>query len=234
MHVLLAGLDPCLLSAIHSEENDIDTFEVTFGPEDAFDLASREHDLLLVALDIPELDGCHLIRRLRTEGVITPIIGFSQRHSDKRSEALAAGADEVLLWPIDVAALGSRVLAIYRRSGGPVALSRGPLVVDLHAVTAFLRGRPIELTGKETDLLCFLAERAGRPANKRDIHRHLYGSANPPPVPVIDALVSRLRRKLDRAGLPEAIRVIAGAGYAVSAFVSDKQEGNPTAVVDSA
>src|SRR4249919_1458804 len=139
------------------------------GAEADSALAANQFDLLILDLGLPKRSGLDVLRRLRAGDSRLPvlILTASDGVSD-RVRGLDAGADDYLAKPFDVAELEARVRALARRgvSGGPTLLRHGALAYDQVGRVASLNGAPLELSGRELNLLEILLSRAGRMVSK--------------------------------------------------------------------
>jgi DNA-binding response OmpR family regulator len=129
-----------------------------------------------------------------------------------RVAGLEAGADDYLVKPFAVQELVARVRALTRRHAEQELLSYADLVLEVRGRRATRAGRAIELTGREGDLLELLLREAGRTVTRERAIEEIWGGAAEPNV--VDAYVTRLRRKL---GGPPLIRTLRGAGFALRA-----------------
>ncbi len=188
--------------------------------ETGLDLATfGKHDVAIVDLMLPRLDGLELIQRMRQRGVLTPVLILSARHSvDDRVNGLTAGGDDYLTKPFAFPELLARVNALIRRATqAPVAtqLTVGDLHLDLVARTATREGRVIELRPREFTLLEYLMRHAGRVVSKTMILSHVWDYSFDPGTNVVDVLVFRLREKVDRGFESKLIHTVRGVGYVV-------------------
>jgi two-component system, OmpR family, KDP operon response regulator KdpE len=144
--------------------------------------AARERpDVIVLDLGLPDLDGVDVCRRLRAWSQV-PIVVLSAHGSEARKvEALDEGADDFVTKPFGMAELEARLrVALRHSSGRPLPaeaplLTVGPLHVDLARRAVGMRGRPVELTAREFDLLAFLARHAGKVLTHRMILEHVWG-----------------------------------------------------------
>jgi two-component system OmpR family response regulator len=182
------------------------------------DLATRgQHDVAVVDLMLPHLDGLALIQQMRQRGVQTPVLILSAKHTvDDRVAGLTAGGDDYLTKPFAFPELLARVHALIRRATqAPVAtlLTVGDLTLDLVARTATRQGRVIELRPREFTLLEYLMRHAGRVVSKTMILSHVWDYSFDPGTNVVDVLVFRLREKVDRGFDTRLIQTVRGVGY---------------------
>ena len=178
------------------------------------------HPVRLVVLDIglPGIDGFEVCRRLRARTGV-PILILSARDDEvDRVSGLEAGADDYVTKPFSPRELVARVKAILRRTGsGGEGDDGGPLLVgevalDRAARTVTVAGEPVELTGREFDLLAALLSHPGVVLSRDRLLELVWGGEFPGGTRTVDVHVAQLRAKLDRAGLIQTVR---GAGYKV-------------------
>ncbi|HZC69545.1 MAG TPA: response regulator transcription factor [Jatrophihabitans sp.] len=167
--------------------------------------------LVLLDLGLPDLDGVEVCRRLRSRSAV-PVLAVTARSAEaERVEALDAGADDYIVKPFGFDELTARMRAVLRRAGaGNTPLEYGPLRVDFQGRRVFVDGAPVNLTGKEFDILACLALEPGRVVSREEIFErawdeHWYG-----PRKVLDVHIAALRRKL---GAGEMIETVYGRGF---------------------
>jgi DNA-binding response OmpR family regulator len=193
--------------------------DVAGDGEEGLHLASEiAYDAIVLDRMLPLLDGLSLLKRLRENAVRTPVLLLTALGQvDDRVEGLQGGADDYLVKPFAFDELLARLRALVRRSRGQArdVVDLGRLRLDVAARTAFVDGRPVELSAREFSLLELLALEPGRTFSRSAIAERLYDEESDLDSNVIDVFVARLRRKLDAAGLPGAavIRTLRGAGY---------------------
>jgi len=183
--------------------------------------AARERpDVIVLDLGLPDLDGVDVCRRLRAWSQV-PIVVLSAHGSEARKvEALDEGADDFVTKPFGMAELEARLRVALRHSSGrplpaeaPV-LTVGPLHVDLARRAVEMRGRSVELTAREFDLLAFLARHAGKVLTHRMILEHVWGPGSGDETHYLRVYANRLRRKLEEnPNQPEFLLTSPGVGY---------------------
>jgi two-component system, OmpR family, response regulator MprA len=192
-------------------------FDVTVAGDGGAALVQAERsapDVIVLDVTMPGLDGLAVCRRLRSKGLPTPILMLTARDAvPDRVAGLEAGADDYLIKPFAVQELLARLRALIRRTGQSRSLlSYSDLVLDVENRSATRAGHPIELTGRESDLLALLLREPGRVVRREQAIDEIWDGAAEPNV--VDRYVTRLRRKL---GEPALIRTIRGAGFALRA-----------------
>lgn len=180
---------------------------------------TREERFDAITLDrmMPGMDGMELVARLRAAQITTPVLMISALGEvDDRIAGLRAGGDDYLVKPFAPAEMAMRVEVLLRRGKeypeGAV-LSVGELEIDLIKRKVWLAGEPVQLLHKEFRLLEFLARHAGRIVNRRLIFEQVWGCFFDPSDNLINVHIGKLRRKLERPGLPNPIETIKGEGY---------------------
>lgn len=177
-------------------------------------------DLILLDIMLPKKDGFTVCREIRAQQKDIPIIMLTARETEvDKVLGLELGADDYVTKPFSARELIARVKAILRRtripgSGENKLLHGGDLVVDLDAVQAFNRGRPVELTPKEFALLSVLIKRPGHVFNRQQLLNRVWGYDYYGDERTVDVTVRRLREKLEQnPAEPEYIHTKRGVGY---------------------
>lgn len=183
--------------------------------------ALRERpDLVILDLMLPGKDGYGVFKDLRRDarGRDIPVIMLTARaQTEDRIQGLEAGADDYLTKPFSPKELLLRVQAVLKRaegSPGAVEVSHGPFLFDKNSLKFYLDGEPVELTSTEFKLLLYLTERAGKPQDRNDLLRAVWGYSDDVHSRTLDTHMKRLRQKLgDHAAIVETVR---GTGYRVT------------------
>lgn len=176
---------------------------------------TRSYDVLVIDRSLPGIEGVDLIGRLRSRGVVTPVLVLTARGAvSDRVEGLDAGAEDYLVKPFEVAELLARLRALLRRHTDhadwlPLGRRRldvpGRRVVD-PAAGRDTGGREVAVTERECALLAMLAARPGRVFTRGELLERVFDTDAPGSV---DTFVSHLRRKLGR----DVITTVHGVGY---------------------
>ena len=196
------------------------TTDVTHDGEDAWFRGSTENYAAIVLdLGLPTIDGLTILRRWRAEGISTPVLILSARGSwAERVDGIDSGADDYLPKPFQTQELIARLRALVRRASGHTKsmLDLGPLQLDLRTSRATVNGNYAKLTPLEFRLLHCLALNAGNIVTAVVLAESLYDHDHERDANAVEAIVSRLRRKLG-VGIIETKR---GFGYFIASPVS--------------
>jgi DNA-binding response OmpR family regulator len=180
------------------------------------------HDVMIVDLMLPGMDGLDFIEHCRAQGVIAPMLILSARRSvDDRVRGLQRGGDDYLTKPFAFAELLARLEALLRRAF-PHPTESGMLRVadmeiDLRRHEASRNGRSLGLSRREFLLLEYLCRNAGRVVTRTMILDHVWQMRFDPATNVVDVHIHRLREKVDRDFQHKLIHTIRGVGYVLKA-----------------
>ena len=189
--------------------------------EDALSSVTTEtFDAILLDLTLPEHDGLEVLKTLRDQRLLTPVIALTARDTiQDRVAGLDAGADDYLVKPFAFAEVLARVRAVLRRSR-PDEIGRlrvGDLEID-PATRRVTRGdRPLELTAKEFDVLYHLAQHADQVVSRDTLAREVWRETARSTTldNVMDVHISRLRRKVDHDAPVRLIHTVRGVGFSL-------------------
>ena len=175
-------------------------------------------DAAIIDLMLPGRDGLSVIRELRERRQKVPVIILSAKSDvEDRVKGLSVGADDYLTKPFSFAELLARLHALVRRSSGSGEVARQlsfeDLTLDLESRRVTRAGQSIELQAREFGLLVYLLRNPGRVLSKTMILEHVWNYSFDPQTNVVDVLVSRLRRKIDRDFPIKLIHTLRGVGY---------------------
>jgi len=176
------------------------------------------HDVLIVDLGLPDIDGINLILKLRQLGVSAPVLILSARRTvDDRVRGLEQGGDDYLTKPFALAELLARLRNLLRRhsqpSGEASRLRVLDLELDLLRREACRSGTSLQLTQQEFVLLEYLCRNAGRVVTRSMILDQVWGMRIQPDTNVVDVHIYRLRGKVDTEGREPLIKTLRGVGY---------------------
>ncbi|HQR17654.1 MAG TPA: response regulator [Gemmatimonadales bacterium] len=182
--------------------------------------ASRNPDLILLDLGLPDADGIEVTRRLR-EWNTRPIIVLSARGQERdKIDALDAGADDYLTKPFSVPELLARMrVALRHAARGSAApeepvFTTGALSIDRGRRVVTVRGEEVHLTPTEYRLLLALAQHAGRVLTHRQLLREVWGPGRIGQDHYLRVYMAQLRAKIEKdPARPEYLRTEPGVGY---------------------
>ncbi|OYV41663.1 MAG: DNA-binding response regulator [Acidocella sp. 20-61-6] len=185
---------------------------------DALELALRhEFDVIILDVMLPGLDGWQVLTRLRAAGRATPVLFLTARdHVEDRVRGFDLGANDYLIKPFAFAELLARLRNLARqpkaaRDSSVVAVS--DLEIDTLRHRVCRAGQELQLTAKEYALLLLLARNKGRVLSRTIIAEAIWGMFYDQQSNAVDALVRRLRTKLDSPFETALLRTIRGTGY---------------------
>jgi DNA-binding response OmpR family regulator len=219
--VLVVEDDPAILRGL-ADNLALESYEVltaTDGEAANRLVGESRPDLIVLDLMLPKLSGYELCRKLRAEGVTTPILMLTARGEEAdRVLGLDLGADDYVTKPFSVRELMARVRALLRRSqpdrSQPDELSFGDVTVDFRSYEARKSGERVELTPKEHQLLRALAARSGEVVKREELLAEVWGYESLPQTRTVDNHVASLRAKLESdKSTNRHIQTVHGVGY---------------------
>jgi DNA-binding response OmpR family regulator len=185
---------------------------VRSGEEALESLDTVRPRLVILDIGLPGQDGFDVCRAIRARSTL-PIVMLTARDEEAdRVAGLELGADDYVTKPFSPRELAARVKAVLRRGepSEPRALELGDIALDAQAREVTVAGEPVELTGKEFDLLAYLLDNAGIVLSRDQLLERVWGMSYPGGTRTVDVHIAQLRRKLGR---PDAIRTFRGSGY---------------------
>jgi DNA-binding response OmpR family regulator len=186
------------------------------GEEGLWYATTGNHDVIVLDLLLPRLDGWSILKRLRERKCASHVLILTARDGpEDRVKGLNLGADDYLVKPFVFAELLARVRALVRRkydAKSPV-IRIGDMEIDTLARAVRRGGKCIELSSREYAMLELLASRAGQVVSRSDIWEHVYEFDSAADSNVVDVFIGHLRRKLESEGLPRLIQTRRGHGY---------------------
>jgi len=221
MRILIAEDDAALAEGVsrllESEGHAVDV--VATGEHALLAASAEKFDLAILDIGLPGIDGFEVLRRLRSTGRKLPVLVLTARDAvGDRVHGLDLGADDYMAKPFSTQELAARVRALIRRSQAKTEprIEHGPLVMDIEGKRAFLQGQPLELAGREWAVLEVLLSRVEKVVSKESIIQAVASWGDELSQNAIEVYVSRLRAKLEPAGV--RIRTVRGFGYMLEEF----------------
>lgn len=223
MRLLLIEDDRAIARGIQSrlEENGFVVDMVHDGQPAEQLMAQNRHDLVILDLGLPGIDGMTLLNRFRQTNRHTPVIILTARDElDDRVRGLSSGADDYIVKPFEPAELEARIRAVARRSGSQGELPRpevslGNLRLSGVDRRIFNGDKALEVSPREFAVLELLLLRHGRVVSKAQLQDHLTYFGGDLGDTAIEVYVHRVRRKLENCGVE--IVTVRGFGYLLQA-----------------
>lgn len=184
-------------------------------------------DLVLLDVMLPGIDGLEVCRRIRSQNSYTPILMLTARSSElDKVVGLEVGADDYLTKPFSMRELIARVKAIFRRAealsspastGAPIIQFGSVLEINVPRREVVVRGRRIELTNKEFELLLHFAQNPGRVYTRAQLLDTVWGYSHEGYEHAVNCHINRLRAKIEEDQRhPKLIQTVWGVGYKIS------------------
>ena len=220
MNILVVEDEQKVAEAICSglEAEGYEVVHAATGEEGFYLALSRDFDMLLLDLMLPERDGLEILRSLREKDRQVPVLILTARDSVKdRVKGLDLGADDYLVKPFAFPELLARIRALLRRgrTDQVLRLKQGDLEMDLLTRRVSREEEEIHLTDREFELLEYLLRNAGHTVSREMLARDIWEEPDrlTPIDNVIDVHIARLRKKVDRPFEQPMIHTVRGVGY---------------------
>jgi two-component system KDP operon response regulator KdpE len=199
-------------------------FEAATGADGIVEVGSRQPDVVIIDLGLPDMDGVTVIRRLR-EWTAVPIIVLSARGQERdKVTALDAGADDYVSKPFSASELLARIRVALRHTAGAshegdeAAFKVGDLQVERLLRHDSLDGTEVRLTPTEYKLLTTLIRHAGKVVTHQQLLREVWGPAHTDQAHYVRIYMAHLRHKLEtEPARPRYLLTEPGVGYRLAA-----------------
>jgi two-component system OmpR family response regulator len=186
------------------------------GGEAESAVVAHNPDLVVLDVLLPDVDGFEVVRRLRANGMRTPVVFLTARDAtEDKIHGLTLGGDDYVTKPFSLEELTARIRAVLRRTGGErdaakLTFADLELDEDTHEVTR--AGTTVSLSPTEFKLLRYLMLNAGRVLSKAQILDHVWNYDFRGDDSIVESYISYLRRKVDSVE-PRLIHTLRGVGY---------------------
>lgn len=184
----------------------------------------RVHQLIILDINMPGMDGLKLLSILRKTGVDTPVLLLTIRATiEDKVIGLDTGADDYLPKPFSFQELLARVRALLRRGENTLEplLQEADLILDPATRNVQRGGCNIELTSKEFTILSYLLRNKGRVLTRGMIAENAWDYGYEATTNIIDVYVNRLRKKIDAKSQVKLLRTVRGTGYVLGGVVDE-------------
>jgi DNA-binding response OmpR family regulator len=190
--------------------------QVTTGKDAIASATQRDHDIVILDLGLPDMDGLEVCRRMREAGYRGAVLMLTGRTRElDRVVGLDAGADDYLAKPFGLAELLARLRALLRRTSVRAAGASGGrrLQIDVEAHRVRVGDEEVALTGKEFDVLAVLIASRDKVVQRSQLMAEVWSEGWYGSTKTLDVTIGRLRQKLERAGSAEHVVTVRGVGF---------------------
>ena len=221
--ILVVDDDPKILKALDQalQQEGYEVYRAEDGLQ-ALEMARKvKPDLMILDIMLPKMDGFEVLAQLQSTGGVPTLILSARGEEMDKVVGFNVGADDYLVKPFRLSELLLRVRAILRRTAGAGApvdedrpLKFKDIEINRSSRTVVVRGKPVDLTPKEFDLLWLLASHPGHVFSREALLQRVWHSEYSGDEAALTVCVRRLREKIERdPGHPELIKTIWGIGY---------------------
>lgn len=220
--VLIVDDDPAICKLLEKvmHSNDLETTVAASGADALSLIRSHSFDIILMDVMLGDMEGFEVIKKIRSQGISTPVMIVSGRNEDYDSlYGLSLGADDYITKPFRPLVLGAKVKALIRRNKNLVldssdTLECGPFRYDTSTMRFYKNGEELILSSKEGALLLLFMKHPQQVFTKDMIYEHVWGNTIAVDDNAIMVYINRLRGKIeeDRQS-PRHIITIRGLGY---------------------
>ena len=206
-----------LVASLHFAGFEVNT--AASGSEAIEVIERLQPDLIVLDVMLPDIDGFTVTRRIRQEGITTPVLYLTARDDTQdKVMGLTVGGDDYVTKPFSLEEVVARIRAILRRTQQQVEddpiIRVGDLEINEDSHDVSRAGQPIDLSPTEYKLLCLMARNVGKVLTHTYITEHVWGSSFKSDVASLRVFMATLRKKLESApGAPQQIQTHIGVGY---------------------
>ena len=187
------------------------------GEEGLYEAEMGIYDLILLDLMLPEKNGFEVLKELRDQNIDTPVLIMTAKESlDDKMHGFDVGADDYLTKPFYLDELKARIQALLKRTGkleDANGLSYGNVRLNLTNKSAFVNDTPVELIGKEFDLVVYLMQNQNVILPKEQIFDRIWGFDSDTTVTVVEVYMSKIRKKLKDTDFAQNLATLRNVGY---------------------
>ncbi|HBE84423.1 MAG TPA: DNA-binding response regulator [Lachnoclostridium sp.] len=220
--VLIVDDDPAVCKLLEKvmHSNDLETSVADSGLTALNQLKNHTYDMILMDVMLGDMEGFEVIKRLRSQGIQTPVMIVSGRNEDYDSlYGLSVGADDYITKPFRPLVLGAKVKALIRRNKNQVLYSSdvlecGSFTYNTSTMRFYKNGEEIVLSSKESSLMLMFLKHPGQVFTKDMIYDHVWGNSVAVDDNAIMVYINRLRGKIEEnRQKPVHIVTVRGLGY---------------------
>ena len=178
-------------------------------------LRTTKFDIIILDINLPDISGIEIIKKIRAKKNYTPILVVSARNSTQNKiEGLDFGADDYLTKPFDYEELLARIKSLHRRNKGIAEniLTFKNIELDVNQHVVKFQKKIVEVSPKEFAILKILLENIDRPVSKNQLEEAIYSWDNSVESNAIEVFIHNLRKKIPI----ELIKTVRGVGYTIS------------------
>jgi DNA-binding response OmpR family regulator len=223
VRILIVEDDPKMRSGL-KDNLEIDGYEIDTADDGEAGLrrtTTEQYDLVLLDVMLPRLSGFDVLRKTREHGITTPIIMLTSKGEEiDKVLGLELGADDYITKPFSLRELLARVKAVLRRKepqaavGTQPKVSIGSLDVDFATYNATRKGKSVDMTPKEFDILKFLWNNRNQTVSRDQLLTNVWGYDESISSRTVDNFILKLRQKIEaNPANPKHIITIHGIGY---------------------
>ena len=191
--------------------------QVFDGEEGLYEAEMGIYDLILLDLMLPEKNGFEVLKELRDQNIDTPVLIMTAKESlDDKMHGFDVGADDYLTKPFYLDELKARIQALLKRTGkleDANGISYGNVRLNLTNKSAFVNDTPVELIGKEFDLVVYLMQNQNVILPKEQIFDRIWGFDSDTTVTVVEVYMSKIRKKLKDTDFAQNLATLRNVGY---------------------
>jgi two-component system response regulator PhoP len=227
MRVLLIedelALQQSLKRQLEAERYHVDTSGD--GKEGLFFATEYPIDAAIIDIGLPSMSGIDVIKNIRSQGNNLPIVVLTARSKwQEKVEGLEAGADDYLVKPFQYEELSARLKALLRRAGGSTStvLNCGAFRLDTGTQQLSVKGEAIAITSYEYLLLEYLVRHSKEAVSKSRLADYIYPHDDDRDSNVIEVLIGRIRKKLEKVGVKNSIETLRNRGYRFTLYDESK------------